>query len=436
MILNPFNKNIALLLGLCFIYMMLFYFITNYQLKLDYYSFYYAAQALLNGDNPYEVLIAKNLSTLPKIPVNLNPPIVLALFTPLSELNVYLSISFWFFSSIIMGLMSMILACRLLFSSSFLKKHRLSFCLVYLALFSTLMNAWIVQIAAVLGLGIIGGYYLYQQGRYKLAAIVWGIIIALKIFPGLLFFYVLRHKHYKMLGIMAMTVCVMWLIPIAAFGMDAYRNYLTMLPRVLWYGNSWNASIYGFFFRLLVDVHHPDNIILVQCLTGLICIGCIGWYLKKIYSIKLADNKNHQSFCLTVVVMLLISPLGWMYYFSILLIPILVTWSQITLTETSKSRIILWLFCVFLLNFPVDCIQTQMVKTLDKVTICSFYFYGLLLLNYLVSTINITKAATHNDDFEGSPSHDLILPIGVILGFGILLLSMSFIWRIMSTTPI
>lgn len=408
-----------LLLMLSLIYALLFYFMLTDQIKLDFYSFYSASAALLHGDNPYQLLFASYLPAVKKLSTNLNPPILLMLFMPLSRVSHHTGLIIWSISSFILGTISATAAFKLAFSPEFFKNHWLSLYIVYLALFSTLMNTHIAQLGAFTAFFLIVGYYLYQHKHETLAAIFWGIIISIKIFPALLFIYVLRQAPYKMLGIMFATVVLMWLIPLLAFGMDIYSNYFNMLTRVLWYGDSWNASIYGFLFRLLVDTHQPDNLRLVHILYVILCCGLVVWYLKKIVSTRIPDDKNHQQFCLTLTVMLLISPLGWMYYFPLILLPLLITWSQAIQSQEKKSMVFLWLICLFLINFPIDYIESKNMPTLfEKLTICSFYFYGLLLLTWLVARKNQSLPASATSDY-------LIRPIGIVLAFGVVVLCIS-----------
>lgn len=51
----------------------------------------------------------------------------------------------------------------------------------------------------------------------------------------------------------------------------------------------------------------------------------IVWYLKALGANE-SGPVNHQPFCLTLAMMLFLSPLGWVYYFPLLILPLILTW--------------------------------------------------------------------------------------------------------------
>ncbi|OGV47746.1 MAG: hypothetical protein A3F46_08615 [Legionellales bacterium RIFCSPHIGHO2_12_FULL_42_9] len=217
---------------------------------------------------------------------------------------------------------------------------------------------------------------------------------------------------------MLLTVFVLSLVPWIAYGAAVYQYYFAMLPQVLWYGDSWNASLYGFLFRGWIDLHSwvehqimPANLSIVKTayasLFGLVLIGY--WYL-----LKKKSNNTHQNFCLTLTVMLLLSPLGWLYYCPLLLLPFTVTW-QAYCQELPKNGRYFFMVLVsfFLINLPIVYMSTgKMSSWFDKLGFYSLSFYGLLLLTYLCS--NIPAVNQHTE-----PSHQTIkqagLPVLIII---------------------
>ena len=172
-----------------------------------------------------------------------------------------------------------------------------------------------------------------------------------------------------------------------------------MLQRVLWYGDSWNTSLYGYQFRCWVDPHSwtdfhitPPNLPLVKtvylALFGLALMAY--WYLLKIKS-----ENTHQTFCLTLTVMLLLSPLGWLYYCPLLLLPLAITWQAYSQELPKQSSyFLMYLVSFFLINLPIDDMQAWgMSSWFDKAVFYSLSFYGLLLLSYLC--INIPAIDQH-----------------------------------------
>ncbi|MDP3705041.1 MAG: glycosyltransferase family 87 protein [Legionellaceae bacterium] len=418
------NQHILFLI-LLIVYGTLFYFITTDQLRLDFSSFYSASNVLSWHANPYQVLQTTYFPTIKYLSPNPNPPSLLMLFIPLSKLNYHTSVIIWYVLSLTLGVITALTAFALVFSQSQVKQHKLIALILFFSLFSTLIDTATMQLGSFTAFFLIIGYYVYKQGHFVLAAVLWGIIASLKIFPCLLLFYILRQRHYKMLAIMIATLSISWLIPWFIYGTQVYSDYFKLLPHMLWFGDSWNASLYGFLFRLFVDGHDKTpHLLVVQSLYGLLSMVSLLWYFKSMKAHQTRyldgmDNKHHQPFCLTLVMMLFLSPMGWIYYFPLIFLPMLVTWSQ---SRTTKPFI--GLVCLFLINFPMGYVMSKNMTTLfEKLTLYSFPFYGLLLLIHLLSKNYRTERCNRNHQ------QNLMLPITSILAFGIVVVLFSLLWR-------
>jgi alpha-1,2-mannosyltransferase len=398
------------------IYGTLFNLAFTYHLRLDFSSLYSASKAAAEGTNPYQVLYAHYLPSVKKLPANLNPPVVLWAFNPLIHLSYDHALLLWCITSFILGLIGANLVFKYAFPQDLLKKDKLLFYLLYLSLFSTIMNTTIAQFGTVIFFFIMYGYHLYLKKYDYFAGFFWGIIISFKLFPALLFFYVLLQNRYKVFWLMLFTTILVSLVPWLTFGSTIYFEYINMMPRVLWYGDSWNASIYGFIFRLLANSHYEiTHLLWVQLAYVVIfCVALIAYlvYMKKIEKQPAA----HASFCLTLVVMLLLSPLGWLYYFEILLLPLALTWKNSFHKNTPIKIQGLWYLCLFLLNFPLNYIPTHSMHSyLSKLSVYSFHFYGLLLL------LLITARLAHRDEHVALFTHmkKSETPIAMIILFGL-----------------
>jgi hypothetical protein len=383
------NREIKLGIGtilILFTYVLIFYLVFTYQYRLDFSSFYSACQALTSHENPYQVLQTTYLPTVKKLSANLNPPVVLWLFMPFSWLNYQLAVSLWSFTSFILGIIGAGLAFHYAFSPVFLKKFRWVLYLVYLSFFPVLVNTAIAQLSSLLLFFLMYGYHLYVKKYDWGSGLCWGLIAAIKIFPALIFIYILVQKRYKVFFWTLGVVVLLWLIPVWLYGIKVYNQYFSMMARVLWYGDSWNASLHGFIFRILVNVKDVQaRFFLAEILFFIgFCSGLI-WYLFQLLKFQ-KNGKMLQGFALTLCMMLILSPLGWFYYFSLLMLPLSMTWNA-AMRETSdklKHKII-WLIGMFFINFPMDYVRTfNMESILGKLSVYSFHFYGLLILSYML----------------------------------------------------
>ncbi|MCC5013571.1 MULTISPECIES: glycosyltransferase family 87 protein [unclassified Legionella] len=429
--MNFRHWQIAVLLLLLSTYSVLFYFVFTYQYKLDFSSFYSAFQLFDTGDNPYQSLYTTYLLTIKKLSANLNPPIVLWVLTPLLRLNYDLALIIWSGLSLLLGLIGAHFSFKLAFPADFIKKNWLSLYLIYLSLFATVMDTAIAQFGSILFFFIMTGYYCYLNNREYSAGLLWGIIIAMKFFPALLFFFVLKQGRYKVFMVMCVTLLVLCLIPWVVLGTTIYKQYFSMMTRVLWYGDSWNASLYGFLFRLFIDVHDKtQSLIAIKTAYIFLFFSLLFWYLKK--STGKSTVQNHQPFCLTLVMMLLMSPFGWLYYFPLLILPFACLWITAIDKKTNTAQLLfMWLISLFLLNFPIDYVRTTDMPTfLGKLGFYSFYFYGLLLMAHLLTRQPILPPA---NDLSINKAPAYFTPsLSIIISFGLLIPIISFVMRLFS----
>ncbi|MDI9818744.1 MULTISPECIES: glycosyltransferase family 87 protein [unclassified Legionella] len=417
---------ILLIIGLT--YGLLFYLILTSLQGIDFVSFYSAAKMLINGENPYQASIATFLPTAKKIAPNLNPPIVLMLFSPLLQFNYNVALISWSALSFLLGLIGAEISFRYSFSPHFLAQNRLNLYLAYLAFFATIMNTAIAQLGAVLLFLLITGYHFYLKHYNGLSGIIWGSLIAAKLFPGLLLIYALIQKRYAVFFIMSATALLLWLIPFWVYGTSIYLQYFSIMSKVIWYGDSWNGSIYGFLFRLIDGRHQSQVLLFIQAIYCILFLLSFLWYLKRIN--KEVNHINHQPLCFTLVMMLLMSPFGWLYYFSLLIFPLTLTWSVIFTKKGNNQNKFLWLLSLFFLNFPLVYIAAEkMGAVIDRILFNSFYFYGLLILAYLISD----KTQVLKGKNENHLTADYLSAVIIIFSFGLLIPFLSFLNRLLGS---
>ncbi len=80
-------KRALYLVSLSLTYLLLFYFLIQQKLNVDFSAFYGAALAYLHDANPYQDLSSAFLVHPTTLAVNLNPPFFLLLFSPLTYLS-------------------------------------------------------------------------------------------------------------------------------------------------------------------------------------------------------------------------------------------------------------------------------------------------------------------------------------------------------------
>jgi hypothetical protein len=227
------------------------------------------------------------------------------------------------------------------------------------------------------------GWGAARRDRDMLAGVALGLAISLKLYVGLFLLVFLLLRRLRLLAWALGTFAVGALLALAVFGMGAYREYLAALGSVTWYAASWNASYLGFFTRIFGG---SGNVPLAQAPwlayalgygLALVSIGLLAWQAWR-KTEQASTRRFDLLFALTLVVMLLASPLGWMYYFPYLIIPFLVAW---LIVKESGRRGLAGLLIV---GWVLSTIPHQIVPSTEIQPVHTFlwggsYFYALLI---------------------------------------------------------
>jgi alpha-1,2-mannosyltransferase len=406
-------------------YAILYYLVIKQQFRLDFTSFYASIEALKQGVNPYQVLPTAYLDTVILSPANLNPPTLLMLFTPLTWLDYSVAQRFMIISSSLLGLLSALMVFKLSLPSDIFQKNAIKMLLMYLMLFSTLVNAAIMQLGSLMAFVIYTGYIAYLKRHDFIAGFLWGTIISIKIFPGLLLIYAIRQQRIKLCIFAILTTIFLWTLPWVLYGYKVYEQYYHLINDVIWYGNSWNGSLNGFLFRAVIDTNDLTQSLLGIRLTYLFlfCI-ILACFVKKLWSMDSSDDK-HRQFALTLIMMLMLSPFSYVYYFSILLLPMAISWRYLYIKRLTIKPMMLWLICFFLLNFPLDYVSVKnMIGIGAKLTLYSSYFYGLLLIFILIANDKYYSKTIQNKAYFS------LAPVVTIILFGFCVILMSMMMRL------
>lgn len=343
---------------------------------VDFTTFYNSVGALWNDVNPYQVLQYELRGVTRQLPVNLNPPVFLMCFLPLYYFSYKTAEAIWFFILILLAFASFCLARKYGCSDKFWNRNGIYFKFIFITSFSTIMGLAIGQIGPFIAFWILLGYHFYQSQSYHRCALCWGFITACKFFPAVLLLFCIQQGKWRLAFWYIFYGLILFFLPILIFGVDLFYKYDDMISRVMWYGDSWNASFFGLIGRLFIDNHNiqislrPYHLIWLSVATPIL--------LFYLFQRQLAA---HFSFLLALVLMLILSPFGWMYYFFLLFIVLLNTAEK----AEKSNDLWLWFFALVLMNFPIDYIaELHQQGLIQRLLICSAHFYGLVLLLILL----------------------------------------------------
>jgi hypothetical protein len=331
---------------------------------LDFGSFIAAGKEAAVGKNPYTadsplVYRVESDDTDQSVPSpNLNPPLSILFFIPLSKLDPARAVSGWrIATAILFGAGIFTLAG---FYPTSLNPVRILWALSLTGFWQILALG---QIYAPLLLLAIGTYILTARGYPKLAGFALGVLVAIK--PNFVFWVLLLGAagHLTTAITAVIVICALSILPILIFGLELYRQWLIALSNypsigLLIAGNTSFQSLTARFGSALTGT----------IISVLFVVLFVGGSLYFAYFRKLPVNKLNA---LGILGSLLISPFSWVGY-TILTLPIFFSRSRWSWQYKLSAA---------LLSFPYVLILFFFQKSLlHSVLFGWLYGWGLVLI--------------------------------------------------------
>jgi hypothetical protein len=404
----------------------------------DFGKFYHSQQFFIQGKNIYapvyfvrNKLSTSNHATKAKpihskaveLGSNLNPPFFTLISFPFAYLSYPHALLLWTLISIIGG------ALGILLLQQKLDPHNFSiFCalLLLIALFSyfpSFVSLQFGQVSLLLIPLLVCGWRAARDRKAIRAAIFLGITTSLKPFVGLFLFYFLMRKEWQ--GLYAFLATLFSCALIAAFflGFDSYAAYYHACQQIKWAASSWNVSFYGFLLRLTGGIESNAPLLRIPGLINYLYPAVAGLFFLAIMQFLRpapciqTDQKVDLDFSIIIVGLLLLSPLGWIYYFPLLSIPLLILWQFANKGIYPIALPLLLMACIFLSNIPISLFSSDLIKEKNVLRIflgSSFYFLVLIGLTSLLFWLRYRLAGHFSVHFEKIPP-GLLLLIGIVV---------------------
>lgn len=394
----------------------------------DYGKFYQSARFVLEGKDAYTPIYFSTKSELitkhPKIsrlPGNLNPPFFSLLLLPLAFFSYKVSFYLWSALSILCGIGSLIILLQKTIISEKNKWVTIIFSLLaFVTYYPTFANAHFGQLTLFLLPLTVGAWLAIREEKPELAAVLLGLAASIKLFFGLFGIYFLLRREWRALVWFSCTIFICFLLPLLIFGPQVYVSYFETLHYLRWTASSWNASILGTLLRLFGGNHEP-NIALVPIpgltekiylfLSGL-CLLCVSWFIVKKTSLNKTVKRDFD-FCMILIAMLLLSPLGWLYYFPLLIIPIIVL-MQLAKEKYYPVAIPVFIGLVIIFSsLPLPLIASGWINAtnVSQISLSSGYYTGSLLLSLITLFFLDKKLATYDRNNSKPLSQRLLMGI-------------------------
>ena len=318
---------------------------------------------------------------------NLNPPFQTVVMVPLGLLPYGTAFWVWSLLSLAAGLAGATVVARIHHPIRMRAKDMAAAWLLLLLYFPTFATIIYGQFSLVLLLLLAIVWYAARRGTIVSPGFALGLALSLKLFVGLLLILFLVRRRWRALGWTVGTAVACALIALVVAGPGAYRSYFEVMGSVTWYGASWNASFMGFFTRIFggsenvpwINAPGLAHALAYGC-SALVALG-LAWLARRPHDDQRDPAAFDLAFAFGLVAMLLASPLGWMYYFPVLLITATVGW-EAARRSGRRSLLLLIPLAWILSTTPHALIPVstgEMDNPFNWFTWAGVYFYALLI---------------------------------------------------------
>lgn len=394
----PFRNNSRriilwiIILTLLIFYLGVVYINSQQPISTDFVKLYSSAKLFINNQGIYTPVSIESFGTVPEgikeiyekdfLGPNLNPPFQTLLLIPLGYLSFSRAYLLWSLLSIICGITIAVIANREI-RQSYDSSFSLEKVLILLFLFfPTFVSVTIGQNSLLLALSLVIAWHAGRNDHDPLAGIALGFALSIKIFTGLFIPILILKRRWRLLKWYIGTFLACNLVSIIIIGFEDHQLYLINLRRITWYAVSWNASLMGLFSRILGG---SENVPLVNYPELTSIFYFLGSIILAIFLFRVVNLQQDGGqlifdliFSVTLVCMLLISPLGWIYYFPVLIIPFLVSWNNATIQQNTFYKVFLilaWILC----TIPHSLVREKNILPTDTLTWAGFFSYGLFV---------------------------------------------------------
>lgn len=267
----------------------------------------------LHGRNPYGLLSECGI-----LAYSPHPPVSLLVMAPFAWLSPALAGLLWDLAGLGMVALSLALIVRELRMDP--QPARLAvglgLLIVWPPLLDTLLEA---QMSTALLLLLTLAWLWRRRDLPELAGAALGLAAALRLFPALVALYLLLRRDWRTLRGMVTSFVAASALALPLVGPRGYLSYLvTAMPGVsaAWSRSPHNISLWGLADHLFP--HSAGGVGFALVLAYLAALVALTWRRR-----DRTARADETTFLLYYPAMLLVSPLGWQYYFLLLLAPTL-----------------------------------------------------------------------------------------------------------------
>jgi len=246
------------------------------------------------------------------------------------------------------------------------------------------------QVSFVLLLPMTLAWIRARRKSWAEAGVYLGLVMSVKPFLGIFLPYLVLRRRFDALGAALGAAAGAFLVGLGIFGWDAHRSWIAGLSAVTWEWVAMNASLLGFLKRVLAPSAYYAPLLDAPGLIGpvwLVLCAAVGLVTLTIAATDSSDHTVDRSFAVLLFAALLISPLGWTYYWWLALGPmvaLVAAWNPLaqgtTLSSMARWRRALLLVAVPGLIWPLPATVAFQPNPWATVLTGSAYFWATLAL--------------------------------------------------------
>lgn len=316
---------------------------------------------------------------------NLNSPAFVLLSSPLGLLNYESAWYVWCVLSMLAGCVTVILCWRTLNTGATRppEAKTLALGLLFFLLAPSYLNFMTGQVGFFFAFFLCLSWRWLRKNQLFMAGLLLGVLASMKFFLGLFAIMLLISGQIRALcgfctGFLAVTAITLLLVDTPTL-----LIYWQSLQEITWQAMSWNSSYHGVHARIMESLgthlyaHHRAVVIAASLMTLLAAM----W---SAYNMRALDQPSRTDllFAVTSPAMLLLSPLGWIYYFPMLLPGFVALWqgTRHDNRECLSARYMM-IISVSLVAMPrMLTTEHDLISPMEAILTRSLPTYALLLM--------------------------------------------------------
>jgi hypothetical protein len=202
-----------------------------------------------------------------------------------------------------------------------------------------------------------------RRGRNLWAGAFVGVAVALKLFPIFFLLYFTIRRRWSAAAAVCFWTIVLTLLTITALGLDTYRDYFNhVLPSLEQFGSGWpNASLGAFWAKNFAKGASYYGLYIEPVIKAplLAYTGMVLSYASVLVITSFFVNRSrwvcknklsYRDLCyaLTMVTMLLLTPICWDHYLLLLALPLALIWARLSHSNLHRLALVVLVTAIWL----------------------------------------------------------------------------------------